>query len=194
LGARALAADKKNAQKLKAWLAFLDESGFSQRPPIRATWAPRGQTPRVVEPFNWQRLSGIGAVLTHADGRRPRWLLALHRGSVRSAQVARFLQALRRHRRRPVILLWDRLPAHRSRHVQQALEGHKPWLRVEWLPAYAPELNPVEQLWAHLDATTLPNTPAEDLDRLSRGVRSGVRRVNRRTTIGQAFLSHTGLF
>lgn len=179
---------------MKAWLGFLDESGFSQRPPIRATWAPRGQTPRVVEPFNWQRLSGIGAVLARADGRRPRWLLALHRGSVRSAQVARFLQALRRHRRRPVILLWDRLPAHRSRHVQQALEGHQAWLRVEWLPAYAPELNPVEQLWAYLDATTLPNTPPEDLDRLSRRVRRGVRRVNRRTTLGRAFLSHTALF
>jgi hypothetical protein len=119
----------------------------------------------VVEAFNWQHLSGIGAVLTRAEGRRPRWLLALHRGSVRSAQVARFLQALRRHRRRPLILLWDRAPARPSYppHVQQAFEGRKAWLRVEWLPAYAPELNPVEQLRAHFDATTLANTPADDL-------------------------------
>ena len=99
MGARTLATGKKNAQKLKAWLCFVDESGFSQRPPIRATWAPRGQTPRVVEPFNWQRFSGIAALLTRPDGQRPRWLLALHRGSVRSAQVVRFLQSLRRHRR-----------------------------------------------------------------------------------------------
>jgi len=179
---------------MNAWLVFLDESAFSQRPPIRATWAPRGQTPRVVEPFNWEKLSGIGAVLTSPDGRRLRWLLALHQGSVRSAQVVRFLGALRRHRRRPVILLWDGLPAHRSRITQQALAGHRDWLRVEPLPAYAPELNPVEQLWAHLDATALANTPIEDLNRLGRRVRRGVRGVGRRSRLGRAFLAHTGLF
>jgi transposase len=179
---------------MNAWLVFLDESAFSQRPPIRATWAPRGQTPRVVEPFNWEKLSGIGAVLTSPDGRRLRWLLALHQGSVRSAQVVRFLGALRRHRRRPVILLWDGLPAHRSRITQQALAGHRDWLRVEPLPAYAPELNPVEQLWAHLDATALANTPIEDLDRLGRRVRRGVRSVSCRSRLGRGFLAHTGLF
>jgi len=194
MGARTLATGKKNAQKLKAWLCFVDESGFSQRPPIWATWAPRGQTPRVVEPFNWQRFSGIAALLTRPDGQRPRWLLALHRGSVRSAQGVRFLQSLRRHRRRPVILVWDHLPAHRSRQVRQALERHRAWLRVEWLPAYAPELNPVEQLWAHLDATTLANTPVENMERLSRIVRRSVSRINRRAALGRGFLTHTGLF
>lgn len=194
LAERAGTGRQKNAQKLKAQLRFVDESGFSQRPPIRATWAPRGRTPRAVDPFNWQRLSGIAVVLTRADGQRPRWLLALRRGSVRSAQVVRFLQALRRHWRRPVFLVQDRLPTHRSRHVQQALEDHRACLRVEWLPAYAPELNLVEQIWAHLDGTALANMPAEDLERLSRRVRSSVRRVNHRTTLRRAFLSHTGAF
>jgi transposase len=62
------------------------------------------------------------------------------------------------------------------------------------LPAYAPELNPVEELWAHRDANTLANTPADDLDRLGRRVRSGVQQVHRRNALGRAFLSHTGLF
>ena len=65
---------------------------------------------------------------------------------------------------------------------------------MEPLPPYAPELNPVEQLWAHLDATALANTPVEDLDRLCRRVRCGVRRVNRRGQLGRAFLTHTALF
>ena len=172
----------------------MDESGFSQRPPIRATWAPRGQTPCVVEPFNWQRLSGIGAVLTSADGRRPRWLLALHGGGIRSRHIARFLNGLKRHRRRPVILLWDGLPAHRSRLTQRALASHGDWLRLEPLPAYAPELNPVEQLWAHLDATALANTVEQDLDHLSGRVRRGLHRVNQHLYLGRAFLRHTGLF
>lgn len=194
MGARALAASKKNARRLKAWLGFLDESGFAQRPPIRATWAPRGQTPRLVEPFNWKTLSGIAAVLTTPDGLRSRWLLAVHQGSIRSAQVVRFLNSLKRHRRRPVILLWDRLPAHRSRRVAQALAQHRKWLRIEWLPCYAPELNPVEPLWNHLDTTTLANTPVEDLPRLRQRVRTGVERVRRAPALTRGFLKYTGLF
>ena len=172
----------------------MDESGFSQRPPIRATWARRGHTPTLVEPFNWQRLSGIGAVLTTGDTRRTRCLWALHRGGIRSAHIVRFLNALQRHRRRPVILLWDGLPAHRSRRTREALQHHRDWLRVDLLPAYAPELNPVEQLWAHLDATALANTPVEDLQRLDQRVRRGLRRVNRRPSLGRAFLTHSTLF
>lgn len=172
----------------------MDESGFSQRPPIRATWAPRGETPCLVEPFNWERLSGIGAVLASADGGHSRWLLALHRGGIGSPHVVRFLNSLKRHRRRPVILLWDGLPAHRSRLTRQALERHRDWLHLEPLPAYAPELNPVEQLWAHLDATALVNTPADDLDRLCGRVRRGLRRVHRHPHLGRAFLRHTDLF
>jgi len=189
-----LAADKKRAQRLGAALGFLDESGFAQRPPIRATWAPKGHTPVVREPFNWQHLSAIGAVLTTPTGRRPRWVLAVHRGAIRGPHVARFLTALRRHRRKRVILLWDRLPAHRSRRVAVALQRHRSWLTVEWLPAYAPELNPLEPFWAHLDATALANTPAEDPQHLRRQVRNGLQRVRRRPHVGRGFLRHTGLF
>lgn len=190
-----VAAGKKNAHRLRALLGFLDESGFTQRPPIRATWAPKGRTPVVVEPFNhWKHLSGIGALLTTPTGRRPRWFLAFHPGAIRSTHVIRFLAALRRHVPRRVILLWDRLPAHRSRHVKKALVRHRAGLTVEWLPAYAPDLNPVEQLWAHLDATALANTPPDDLRVLRHSVRNGVRRVRRHPDVGRAFLKHTGLF
>lgn len=60
---------------------FVDESAFSQRPPIRATWAVRGRTQWLVEPFHGEKLPGIGAVLIRPDGQRRRWLLALHQGS-----------------------------------------------------------------------------------------------------------------
>jgi len=190
-----VATGKKNAQRLNAMLGFLDESGFTQRPPIRATWAPRGRTPVVVEPFNhWKHLSGIGAVLTTVTGRRPRWSLAFHPGAIRSRQVVRFLAALRHHVRRRVVLMWDRLPAHRSREVKEALAQHRSWLTVVWLPAYAPDLNPVEQLWAHFDATALANTPPDDLRVLRHSVRNGLRRVRRHPELARGFLKHTGLF
>ena len=45
VGARAVAGGKKNARRQRAWLVFEDESGVSQQPVVRRTWAPRGQTP-----------------------------------------------------------------------------------------------------------------------------------------------------
>lgn len=194
MGATRVARGKKNARRLKAWLGFLDESGFSQRPPIRATWAPRGQTPVLREPFNWKRLSGIGLVLTTPDADRLRWMLAVHPGGIKGPHIVRFLNALRRHRRKRVILLWDRLPAHRSARVQQALRRHRSWLSIEWLPAYAPELNPVEPLWDHLDDTALANPPVDDLGRLRRRVHTALDHVRRRPALGRGFLKYTGLF
>jgi transposase len=146
------------------------------------------------EPFNWQRLSGIGLVLTTPTARRLRWFLTFHPGGIRSPHVVQFLKALRHHRRRRVLLLWDRLPAHRSRLTQNALEQHRRWLSVEWLPAYAPELNPVEPLWAYLDTTVLANTPHDTLRHLRRRVRSGLVHVQSHPDLGRGFLRYTKLF
>ena len=47
-------------------------------------------------------------------------------------------------------LLWDGLPAHRSLAMAAWLRRQRSWLVVEPLPGYAPDLNPVEALWANL--------------------------------------------
>jgi transposase len=57
-------------------------------------------------------------------------------------------------------LLWDGLPAHRSRAMQAWLHTQRHWLVVERLPAYAPELNPVEGLWSWLKAPSSPTSSA----------------------------------
>lgn len=193
MDAGALAAGKKNARRRKAWIGFADESGFSQRPPIRATWAPRGHTPRLIEPFHWSSLTALGTLLTTPDGKRLRWLLSIRRGSIRSAQVVQFLRALKRHRRRPVLLVWDRLPAHRSWMVQQVLRQQRRWLRVEWLPAYAPELNPVEQLWTYLKYGRLANFAPETIEQIRDEVRHEVRRLRPRPSLLRSFFHHSTL-
>ena len=64
----------------------------------------------------------------------------------------------------------------------------------ESLPAYAPELNPVEHLWAYLPATDLANYCPETLDDLANQVRRGTRRLRRMHNHGRAFLRRSGLF
>src|SRR5947209_3673201 len=49
----------------------------------------------------------------------------------------------------PLLIVWDRLPAHRSRLVGEFLDQLQGWIVTEYLPPYAPELNPVEYLWGH---------------------------------------------
>ena len=88
-----------------------------------------------------------------------------------------------------MILLWDRLAAHRNRLVALGLARHR-----EWLPSYAPELNPVEPRWNHLDTTPLANTPVEELPRLRQRVHAGLQRVRRHPTLTPGFLNSTGLF
>jgi transposase len=57
-------------------------------------------------------------------------------------------------------LLWDGLPAHRSKLMRAWLRRQRSWLVVEPLPAYAPELNPVEALWSNLKGWSWPTSPA----------------------------------
>jgi hypothetical protein len=57
-------------------------------------------------------------------------------------------------------LLWDGLPAHRNRSMHAWLRRQRSWLVVAPLPAYAPELNPVEPLWSRASSwPTWPVTP-----------------------------------
>ena len=123
-----------------------------------------------------------------------RSLFSLGPGNVASDWVTRGVRSLRRHVRGPVILLWDGLPAHRSGCTRRYLERQRAWLQVEPLPAYAPELNPVEAMWANLSARELANLCPETLAELAAHVHRGVRRIRRHPDLGYAFLKHSGLF
>lgn len=150
LDSRQVAPVKKNAARRRATIVFLDESGFSQRPSVRRTWAPRGETPVLVHRHRtWERLSAIGALGYPLPSRRDRVFLMLHQGNVTSVEIVRFLKHLHRHIRTHVILLWDGLQAHRSTKTK-AFIGEQNWLSVERLPSYSPDLNPVEAMWSWL--------------------------------------------
>jgi len=57
-----VAGSKKNARRRKARIFFPDESGVSQRPPVRRSWAPKGETPILIHAFNWQKMSICAAL------------------------------------------------------------------------------------------------------------------------------------
>ena len=95
----------------------MDECGFSQRPTVRRTWAPQGETPTIREHFNWKHLSAAGAIAWRPGQPRTRLFLSLRPGSYDKESLVEYLRNLRRHVRGPLLVLWDGLPAHRSKAV-----------------------------------------------------------------------------
>lgn len=118
----------------------------------------------------------------------------LYPGSIKKAQVLDFLQALVRHLRLPLLLVWDRLPGHRSRLVQDYIAGLQGWIQQEYLPPYAPELNPVEFIWAHWKQHELPNVCPQDYYQLSEAARRTLRRMRRRPRLIAAFWQQASLW
>jgi transposase len=191
----ALAAGKKNARRRRAWIVFEDESGVSHRPVVRRTWAPRGHPPVLTHTgANWSRLSIAAALAFRWDGRRRHCYFQTRPGSYNDLALIGFLRALKRHfRSRPIILIWDGLRAHKSRVMDRYLAHQRAWLTIERLPGYAPELNPVEQIWGNLKNRELANLCPVDVLGLRRPLRVGFARIRHQPSLAVAFLRHAGL-
>jgi transposase len=143
---------------------------------------------------HWKRLSVAGALAFRWDGRRSRFFFQTRAGTYTDRALVPFVRALKRHfRERRVVLIWDGLGGHRSRYMMAYLTRQRPWLTVERFPAYAPELNPLEQVWGNVKTRELANVCAPDLASLRQPLRCGFARIRRQPTLAQAFLHHAGL-
>lgn len=123
------------------------------------------------------------------DGR----LYARHvRGSVSSPTVILALRHVRRKVGTPLLVVWDRLNAHRARATTAFVAAHAQDFAVAYLPAYAPELNPEEQCNACVKRAmenALPGSVAE----LHRLARREFRRLQHRPELIISFFRHAGL-
>jgi transposase len=187
LEARALAGSKKNAARQGRTIVFIDESGLSERPTRVRGWAPRGETPVLQYHFNWHQLSAMAGITFY------RFYFRLFPGAIKGPQVIEFLHALGRQIRRKVLVIWDGLPAHRSQLVRDYLESLNGAIQLEYLPAYAPELNPTEYIWGHLKQHELGNFCARTFGELTRRARNRLRSMQRRPTLVTAFWQQAAL-
>lgn len=155
----------KKGQRRKAIIVFVDESGFLLQPLNRRTWAPRGKTPIQYAWDRHDRLSVIAALFYRPRSGRMSLTFSIHDHNIKTADFIEFLRQVRRQTRQPILLVCDRLNVHRSA-VRQLHEEGANWLAVEWLPPYAPDLNPVEAVWQHAKYADLPNCVPEDTSEL----------------------------
>jgi transposase len=135
------------------------------QPLVRRTWAPRGQTPTLQAWDRHDRLSAIAALSVSPLRRRIGFSFFIHDHNVRAPDVVVFLRELHGQLGRPITLVCDRYGVHRKA-IRLFQESGARWLHVEWLPAYAPELNPVEAVWNHTKYSDLANFVPDHIDHL----------------------------
>ncbi len=114
-------------------------------------------------------------------------------GAIKAEHIVVFLQHLLRAIPGKLLILWDGLPAHRSRFVSEYLDTLEGRIVTARLPPYAPELNPVEYIWAHLKHHELPNVCAKDMWNLGEGARRRLKRMRRRPRLIRAFWHQSAL-
>jgi transposase len=193
MGNQALAATKKRARRQNALIVFEDESGVSLLPSVRATWAPRGQTPVLHHVFNYKRLSLAGALAFEPDGRDAHLFFELRPGAYNDETLIAFLSDLHEAEQRSVLLIWDGLPSHRSRRMSDWIVSQRHWLSVERLPGYAPDLNPIENVWGNLKSQELANLCSTTISDVADIAEDGLDRIGSDAALCFAFLHHSGL-
>ena len=142
---------------------------------MRRTWGPKGQTPLFYHLQRQDRISTISALSVSPKRRHLALYIRFRNRNLKGLDILGFLRQLLKHLRGPLILLWDHGSIHGHRQVKRYLQEH-PRVHVEPFPAYAPELNPAEQVWNRADRT-LSNMPLEDLDELDAVLRYCVQRM-----------------
>jgi hypothetical protein len=189
-----VAQDQKGARAESAWLVFFDESGISLIPPVRRTWSRRGTTPILRHRYHWKRASMAAALGYHPEGTKARLCFHLQPDSYDTDSLIGVLEQLADfYRGQRVVLIWDGLSSHWSHKMRAHLDAQRDWLTVERLPAYAPELNPVEYLWANLKGGELANCGGDTIAEVADQAEHGIQRVCDSNSLVMGFLAHTGL-
>lgn len=143
------------------------------QPVVRRTLAPRGKTPILECWDRHDRLSVISALTLAPQRQRFGLYFDIHSHNIRADDVYRFIQGIRGRLRRKIILVLDRWSVHRAA-IRKLLERHAHSIDIELLPAYAPDLNPTEQVWNHTKYADLANYIPDDIHELGVEVASSM--------------------
>ena len=162
------------------------------QPVVRRTWAPRGHTPIHYSWDRRDRLSAISAISLSPRRRRCGLYFDIHDHNIVTDDVEAFVADLLVRLRQGIILVMDRWQVHRSA-ARRLHERFARRLDVEWLPPYAPDLNPVERVWSRTKYADLANYIPEDIQVLGRAVRQSLRRTRSQQALLDSFFKHAKL-
>jgi transposase len=162
------------------------------QPTVRRTWAPKGQTPISHAWDRHDRLSVLTALTVSPKTRRIGLLFDVWPCNIDAVAVLAMLRGLRQRYPQGYILVLDRWSVHRSavRQLQERGDGR---IEVEWLPGYAPALNPVEEVWQRTKYTDLANFTPEQAEHLRLEVEAALVKTRTKQEILRSFFAYAKL-
>jgi len=174
---------KAEAKRVGATIYFADEAGMRSDHHAGTTWAPRGQTPIVKvtgRRFSFNMLSAVGS--------RGEFRFMVHEGSCTTEVFITFLKRLLTGADKPVFLIVDGHSIHKSKAVREFVEQQEGRLRIFILPPYSPELNPDEQVWAHIKGEVAKSR--QNAEQMKSLISSALHRLQKLPAIVASFFRH----
>ena len=172
----------KGARARGAQIYFWDESGFRADALQGRSWGVKGTTPEVRVPGQRQSVSAASAV--NAKGA---FWFTTYKGSLNAERFVDFLKQLMKHRKAPLELILDSLPAHKGPTVRAYVHSLNGKLQLHYLPGYAPELNPDELVWSHVKRTGTGKKPLRAGEQLQPRVDADLRALQRTPALIRSF-------
>ena len=179
---------QKLAKKEKATIYFADESTIRSDYHSGTTWAPKGQTPVVETTGARFSLNMVSAISSRGALR----FKAIH-GKMNSVKFIDFLKSLTYGATKPIFLVLDGHPTHKSSAVRKYVESTNGMLKLFYLPPYSPHLNPDELVWGYLKNHKLGKMKMTGPDQLKKKVYSVLRSLQKMPRIVRNFFKHKEL-
>ncbi|MFH8520689.1 transposase [Streptomyces gelaticus] len=188
------------AAERDAWIVFEDEAGQSMTPPRARTWGRIGQTPVVRVRGRGSGRVSMAGMACFKQGRRSRLIYAIREYRGRKDEPKGFgwrdfrdlIVRARIQLGGPIVLVWDNVRLHLTAGMKEFFAANAEWLTVFQLPAYAPDLNPTEGVWA-LVKRDLGNLAAADLSEITRAVKRRLKKIQYALPSSTAASPATGL-
>jgi transposase len=172
----------QEAKARGAQIYFWDESGFRADAVRGKTWGVQGQTPVVAVPGQRQSMSAASAI----NARGAFWFVT-YQGSLNAELFVDYLQRLMKHRKKPLTLILDSLPAHKGPVVRNYVDSLQGKLQLHYLPGYAPELNPDELVCNHMKRTGTAKKPLRKGDQLQSRIDADLQAIQRDPKLVRSF-------
>lgn len=176
---------QKRAKKERAIIYFEDESGIRSDFHSGKTWAPKGRTPIIAATGARFGLNMIAAI-----SGRGQMKFMLVQGTVNADRICDFLNRLMHDHEQKVFLIWDGHPTHRSKKVKNCIDSFQGRLEIYTLPSYSPELNPTEQVWAHVKSNSVGRKTKFGPDQLKAAIIGALRSLQRLPNKVKSFFRH----
>lgn len=169
-------------------IVFIDEAGFYLLPGRVRTYAPSGETPILKVYDTYTHLSVMSGITMRGE------IYKLVRSkALSSKESVRFLKHLKYCIGEKLMIIWDGSPIHRKEVTTFMTTPDAYGIEIEWLPPYAPDLNPTEGVWQYLKRVELRNVTCKDMENLRNELRLAIMRLRSKPEIIQAFFSEAGL-